>query len=401
MDVACLLAGSPVPGGAGTQYVCMAGQVTGNDFTQVSPTNVTLTLTNDATLAWQWQTQYRLTTATYGNGTVTAADGWYASEATTTLTATAVEHWHFSRWEGDTNGCGVAGNVITASMTQARLITAVFEIDPHTLEIVSTHGIADPPVGLYTNAYGSVLTNAVSSPVERGTTQYVCSGWAMVGNEPSNGSTNLVVMTLTNDAALTWTWGTNYRVTASAGAHGAVSPTSAWYAVGSTGTVTATPDRYYRLSTWTGTTNGAGEMLRFPVTRAHRVFALFAPRVTSNDTPHWWLARHGWTTNFEPVAREDQDKDGMATWREYVADTDPTDSNSLLQVTGIVVSNGGARVLWRGGTGVWQYLERTRSLEDGEWSPVWTSPPPTSQSGECEDDAVAPPVFYRIRVERR
>ena len=47
---------SPVAAGVGTQYVCTAGTVVSNAYTQVSPTNVTLTLTNDATLTWSWQT---------------------------------------------------------------------------------------------------------------------------------------------------------------------------------------------------------------------------------------------------------------------------------------------------------------------------------------------------------
>jgi len=117
---------SPVSDGVGTQYVCTAGTVVSNDFTQVNPTNVTLTLTNNATLTWQWQTEYELTTGTNGSGSVTDADGWYASGASTVLTATATAHWSFTHWSGDTNGCGIADNVITAEMTRARSITASF-----------------------------------------------------------------------------------------------------------------------------------------------------------------------------------------------------------------------------------------------------------------------------------
>ena len=70
--------------------------------------------------------RYQLTTATNGSGSVTAADGWYASGASTVLTAMAAASWQFSHWSGDTNGCGIADNVITAPMTQARSITANF-----------------------------------------------------------------------------------------------------------------------------------------------------------------------------------------------------------------------------------------------------------------------------------
>ena len=50
---------SPVVNGA-TQYVCSGATLAGNSFTQVSPTNVTLTLTNNATLTWLWTTNYYL-----------------------------------------------------------------------------------------------------------------------------------------------------------------------------------------------------------------------------------------------------------------------------------------------------------------------------------------------------
>jgi len=159
----CSVTNSPASGGVGTQYVCTAAQVTGNAFTQVSPTNVTLTLTNDATLSWQWQTNYWLSTGTNGNGTVTAADGWYAAGASTTLTATATEHWHFCRWEGATNGCGPAGSVITVPMTRARSMTAVFEVDRFTLTVNTPHGTAVP--GSVTNVpYGDTVRQTLSTP---------------------------------------------------------------------------------------------------------------------------------------------------------------------------------------------------------------------------------------------
>ena len=68
---------------------------------------------------------------------MTDADGWYASGASTVLTATAAANWHFRHWSGDTNGCGIAGNVITAAMTRARSITANFAIDEHTLTVAA------------------------------------------------------------------------------------------------------------------------------------------------------------------------------------------------------------------------------------------------------------------------
>ncbi len=117
---------SPVSAGASTQAVCTAGTVTGNAYAQAGPTNVTLTLTNNAALTWQWQTQYRLTTQTNGNGSVTAADGWYVAGSNAVLVASAGTYWHFVAWDGDTNGCLWVGGMIIVSMTQARTVAADF-----------------------------------------------------------------------------------------------------------------------------------------------------------------------------------------------------------------------------------------------------------------------------------
>ena len=51
--------------------------------------------------------------------------------------------------------------------------------------------------------------------------------------------------------------------------------------------------------------------------------------VTSQGTPHWWLAQHGWTNDFENAALADTDNDGVPAWQEYLADTDPTDADSF------------------------------------------------------------------------
>ncbi len=111
----------------GTRYVCTGATVEGNAFTQSGTTNVTLTLTNNATLTWNWKTQYLLETQTEGVGTLTPAEPWQDADATVVLTASPTNGWMFAGWADDTNGCLIAGNVLTAPMTQARLITGLFK----------------------------------------------------------------------------------------------------------------------------------------------------------------------------------------------------------------------------------------------------------------------------------
>ncbi len=76
----------------------------------------------------------------------------------------------------------------------------------HTLQIVSAHGEPTPPVGTYTNFFGTTLTNRVNGSVTIGSRTFACSGWTLAGQEPATGSTTNCVLTLTQNAVLTWVW---------------------------------------------------------------------------------------------------------------------------------------------------------------------------------------------------
>jgi hypothetical protein len=108
-----------------TQYVCAGATVTGNTFTQSSPHTITLVLTNSATLAWLWQTNYWLKITTNGKGTVTGG-GWHPNGATATLTATPRRTSRFIGWSGQTNGCLITSNILHAPLAAPRAVTAIF-----------------------------------------------------------------------------------------------------------------------------------------------------------------------------------------------------------------------------------------------------------------------------------
>jgi hypothetical protein len=70
----CYVTNSPLIAGT-TRYVATGGMVIGNGYTQVNPTNITLTLTNDATLTWGWDTNYWLAALTNGPGSLNVPSG--------------------------------------------------------------------------------------------------------------------------------------------------------------------------------------------------------------------------------------------------------------------------------------------------------------------------------------
>lgn len=137
-----------------------------------------------------------------------------------------------------------------------------------TLTIASDHGTAILPPGMYTNDVGSVLTNSVTAPSPADGTQYLCAGWSMAGNDPVGGTTNVMTMTHTNNATLTWLWTTNVQFTRDAGPNGAVTgDADGWYALGAGVTVTAVPNDHYHFAGWTGDVP-AGQTNSNPLTLA-------------------------------------------------------------------------------------------------------------------------------------
>jgi hypothetical protein len=274
-----------------TQYVAAGATVAGNAYTVVSPTNVMLTLTNHAALTWLWQTNYYFVAGAGAGGSVTGGtNGWYLAGTMVTLTATPAANYHFAGWTGDTPGGLVAGHSITATMTQARTITANFALNGQALIIISSHGTGTRPASsegiLYYQDYGTPLSERMTGVETIGATQYVCTGGTVAGNDYTRVAPTNVTLTLTNDATLTWQWQTNYDLSATAGTGGSVTgSTNGWYARGTQVVLNAVAASNTHLLAWQGDTNGcvaAGATLLVPMDQARAITATFV--ITTNRT---------------------------------------------------------------------------------------------------------------------
>lgn len=166
-------------------------------------------------------------------------------------------------------------------------LTANMPLSPDlTLTVISEHGTGTPPAGLppwgivYTNAYGTVLTNSISVMEMFGTTtQYVNTGWSMIGNEPLSGTTNTMGMVHTNDAVLTWNWSTNYYLALTA-VNGAITNEPAgWKPAGWMYDLYPSPDFGYAFDYWevNGVSNGVAVPLNATMDEAKSVVAFFSP----------------------------------------------------------------------------------------------------------------------------
>jgi hypothetical protein len=271
------------------------------------------------------------------------------------------------------------------------------------LTIQSSYGTTEPVTGVYSCVEGNVLTNGAISPDTQGTTQYVCAGWIMTGNEPASGVTTSCVMTVTNDAVLTWLWTTNYWLGTAAGSHGSVDVTNGWNALGATVAITANADQYYHFTNWSGDVSGAGAYanpLNLLVDGPKAVTAGFAATCTTNtDTPHWWLAQYGLTNDFEQESADDPDGDGVPTCQEWVAGTDPTNSSDYLKFDLISLSETGLNLDFKSHDGRLYAIEGTTNVMDpNAWTRVTNNIPGNEGVLTVPDGASPSLQFYRIRV---
>ncbi len=125
--VTCAMVDSPVTDGL-TQYVCRGWSGAGSISATGAGTNTgPLTITNDSSIAWQWDAGYWLGVGTAPGGTVSGGtSGWYSAGATVTMTATPGEGSVFGGWSGDLPPAQVYENPITLTMDRARQVSARF-----------------------------------------------------------------------------------------------------------------------------------------------------------------------------------------------------------------------------------------------------------------------------------
>jgi hypothetical protein len=118
--------GSPLKTGT-TQYMCTGWTWRSRDTATGIDTNMTMNLTNDTVLTWNWITNYWLNIGAVTNGHVDIGVGWHAQGASVAAIATPDPYYHFAGWTDDTNGCSFGTNGIMITMDGPRRIRANFD----------------------------------------------------------------------------------------------------------------------------------------------------------------------------------------------------------------------------------------------------------------------------------
>jgi autotransporter-associated beta strand protein len=203
-----------------------------------------------------------------------------------------------------------------------------------------------------------------------------------------------------------------YTMTGSAIGNGTVSPASTNVLLGNSVNFLITASNYYRVVSLT--TNGTSAGLTFDnnstatnfvwsnVQASGVLVATFAEQTTTDpaSTPYSWLAQHG-LTNFNVDAMADADHDGLLTWQEYVAGTNPTNPASVFEITGISMNAQGAVIRWASASNKLYNLSRTTNLLQSFVAMAGATnlpatPPENVYTNPAPNGAAA---FYKISVQ--
>ncbi len=116
-----------------------------------------------------------------------------------------------------------------------------------------------------------------------------------------------------------------------------------------------------------------------------------------DGVPDWWELRwYPGLTNTD--GRADGDLDGMPTFDEFIADTDPTDGRSFFRIAGVTTTPSGISVTLHSSSARVYRLDATTDVRAGAWTPVTDTPTPGDVSGTTTLIHSNPPASSAYRA---
>jgi len=124
--------------------------------------------------------------------------------------------------------------------------------------------------------------------------------------------------------------------------------------------------------------------------------------MATNNVPHWWLRHYGWTNNFDDAAIGDQDTDLSYTWQEYIANTVPTNAESVFTMHTTMVDSVDSGVLtWASEENRTYTIEYSTNLVPTLFDELTNSLPSTTPLNTYTVDLQnVSSIYYRVQVEK-
>ncbi len=122
--------------------------------------------------------------------------------------------------------------------------------------------------------------------------------------------------------------------------------------------------------------------------------------VATNNVPRWWLGKYGLTNNWDAQALGDQDQDAVPTWKEYLADTIPTNGASFFGLKAMR-TNGTVVVSWTSSTNRMYVIEGRSNLAQGTWTNLSSARIGTGGTMSVTNNCAGNMEYYRGNISFR
>jgi hypothetical protein len=132
--------------------------------------------------------------------------------------------------------------------------------------------------------------------------------------------------------------------------------------------------------------------------------AVVSGSMTSQGTPYTWIDQYydttGWSADlYESTDLSDEDGDGAAAWKEYLAGTVPTDATSVLSLSSSSSAADPFSLSWKTVRDRSYTVQSTTNLVVADWSNLTGSTLGTGGSFEFSADTTNSCQYYRVSVE--
>ena len=241
---------------------------TGNGVTNLNSASTTVSMTQARSLTASFLLKSYTLSLTAGSGGAVSGAGSFNHGTAPAIVATPDTGYEFSGWSG-VGATSSSSASTTASMTQARSLTANFSLKSYTLSLTAGSGGAVSGAGSFNHG----TTPAIVATPDTG---YEFTGWSGAGATSSSSASTTASMTQARSLTANFSL-KSYTLSLTAGSGGAVSGAGS-FNHGTTPAIVATPDTGYDFTGWSGVgaTSSSSASTTASMTQARSLTANFS-----------------------------------------------------------------------------------------------------------------------------